>query len=161
CPHGNEDLLPMEIKVVCACGTKFKFDVEPVNGRMPAPIHCPTCGADDTAQANDLIRDQLSATAAPASLIPQPPAGSGALRIARAAGSGPQASAEPARESGITPQPPNSPTPQLVASVPRRVMAPPQRENPWKRGIILVLCLAVAGFGVWRVGSKWYKRIKL
>jgi len=25
----------MEIKIECGCGTRFKFDVEPVNGRMP------------------------------------------------------------------------------------------------------------------------------
>jgi len=28
----------MELKVVCDCGQKFKFEVEPVNGQMPFNI---------------------------------------------------------------------------------------------------------------------------
>jgi hypothetical protein len=34
------------IKIICGCGQKYAFDVSPVNGRMPAPIRCPRCGAD-------------------------------------------------------------------------------------------------------------------
>jgi len=46
----------MEIKVQCDCGQKFKFDVEPVNGRMPFTVNCPICGADGTARANVLLQ---------------------------------------------------------------------------------------------------------
>lgn len=52
----------MTIKVVCACETKYAFDVDPVNGAMPFTINCPACGADGTAQANEIIRANLSKT---------------------------------------------------------------------------------------------------
>ena len=31
----------MEIKIQCGCGTKYKFDIEPVNGRMPVLVCAP------------------------------------------------------------------------------------------------------------------------
>lgn len=45
----------MELKVVCDCGQKYKFDVEPVHGRMPFPVNCPACGVDGTSFANGLL----------------------------------------------------------------------------------------------------------
>ncbi len=55
----------MNIKVQCSCQTKFSFEVEPIEGRMPATIFCPTCGADATALANQVIQqNSSSATAA-------------------------------------------------------------------------------------------------
>jgi hypothetical protein len=45
----------MEVKVVCNCGQKFAFDVEPVNGRMPVSVSCPGCGRDGTQAANDVL----------------------------------------------------------------------------------------------------------
>lgn len=45
----------MEIKIDCGCGARYKFDVEPVQGQMAAPVQCPACGADGTAMANALI----------------------------------------------------------------------------------------------------------
>src|ERR1051325_3588198 len=66
----------MEIKIQCGCGTKYKFDVEPVNGRMPSPVSCPSCGANGTTDANQQIAQILSsrpyAVTAPA-FIPTPP----------------------------------------------------------------------------------------
>jgi hypothetical protein len=46
----------MELKIVCQCGQKYKFDVEPVNGRMPVAVNCPTCNAEGTAAANAIVR---------------------------------------------------------------------------------------------------------
>ena len=43
------------IKIICGCGQKYAFDVSPVNGKMPAPIQCPGCGADGTAVADAII----------------------------------------------------------------------------------------------------------
>ena len=43
------------IKIECGCGQHYAFDVEPVNGRMASTVACPTCGADGTATANDII----------------------------------------------------------------------------------------------------------
>ena len=56
----------MELKVQCDCGQRFKFDVEPVNNRMPFPVNCPVCGADGTEKANEILRQRAPAPAAPA-----------------------------------------------------------------------------------------------
>jgi len=85
----------MELKVVCQCGQKFKFDVEPVGGRMPFTVNCPVCNADGTAAANALLAEKFmfvpptpvsAPPPAPANVSTPPPpiapAGSG-LRINR------------------------------------------------------------------------------
>lgn len=65
------------VKVECGCGQRYAFDVEPLHGRMPAPVACPSCGFDGTAQAN-LILAQLPSDAAyasePALVVPPAPA---------------------------------------------------------------------------------------
>src|SRR5204863_3849951 len=43
------------VKVECDCGQRYAFDVEPVHGRMPAPVACPVCGADGTGKANAVL----------------------------------------------------------------------------------------------------------
>jgi uncharacterized protein YxjI len=68
----------MEVKIQCDCGSKFKFDVEPVNGMMPGPVHCPTCNTDATVAANVVISQNRPAA-------PAPPAGGTRLRVAGAA----------------------------------------------------------------------------
>jgi len=50
----------MEVKVACGCGQKYKFDVEPVNGRMPVAVSCPVCGVDGTPMANGIIAQTFS-----------------------------------------------------------------------------------------------------
>ena len=56
------------IKIQCGCGQKYGFDVEPVQGRLPSPVACPSCGADGTTAANEIIAQSapLAAAAAPA-----------------------------------------------------------------------------------------------
>ena len=49
------------IKIQCACGQKYAFDVEPANGRMAAAVACPVCGADGTAAADAVIAQTLAA----------------------------------------------------------------------------------------------------
>ncbi|HVU27911.1 MAG TPA: hypothetical protein VHG71_09270 [Verrucomicrobiae bacterium] len=70
----------MELKVLCDCGQKFKFDAEPVNGRMPFTVNCPVCNADGTEKANLLIAENLAA--ATPTIVTSP---SGGLRISRTA----------------------------------------------------------------------------
>jgi len=53
------------IKILCGCGQKYAFDVEPVGGRMGDAVQCPVCGADGAAAANELIAQHLAAQAAP------------------------------------------------------------------------------------------------
>ena len=55
----------MEIKIICNCGQKIAFEVEPVNGRMPVTLSCPVCGADGTAAANAVIAAKLNFPAPP------------------------------------------------------------------------------------------------
>lgn len=50
----------IEVKIYCECGSKFKFDVEPVDGHLPAPVSCPVCGRDATPRANTILRLSLS-----------------------------------------------------------------------------------------------------
>jgi len=76
----------MTIKVQCRCGSKYSFDVEPVGGRMPFAVQCPTCQADGTAAANQIIAESggqprlrvatIAAAAAPVNALPlrRPPA---------------------------------------------------------------------------------------
>src|SRR5580704_6661744 len=64
-PFGLEFAFFMELKVVCDCGQKYKFDVEPVHGRMPFPINCPICGADGTPLANNLLGQMPPGAAVP------------------------------------------------------------------------------------------------
>ena len=43
------------VKIICACGQKYAFDVQPVGGRMPAPVFCPVCGREGTGEAEQFI----------------------------------------------------------------------------------------------------------
>ncbi|MDB6056545.1 MAG: Pyrrolo-quinoline quinone [Verrucomicrobiales bacterium] len=94
----------MQLKLTCRCGTRFSFDVEPVNGLMPFTVACPTCGIDGTEAANQLLAQTgvaqkpqftiLSSTAAtesaataepPAPYVPEVPASQKSkLRVAGA-----------------------------------------------------------------------------
>src|ERR1051326_4463939 len=65
----------ISVKIECECGQHYAFDVEPVNGRMPAPVACPACGADGSMAANEFIAKRLAvsvAIAAPVTSIPKP-----------------------------------------------------------------------------------------
>jgi len=78
----------MEIKIECACGSRYKFDVEPVNGRMPVGIGCPNCGLDGTTAANAIIARQLGTpppALAPVAIAPTPAPAPAGLRLASAA----------------------------------------------------------------------------
>ncbi len=51
---------PIPIKIFCACGQKYAFEVHPENGRMPVPVACPVCRRDGTDEANRIIAQVLS-----------------------------------------------------------------------------------------------------
>src|SRR5260370_26573092 len=59
----------LEIKVQCDCGQKYKFDVEPINGRMPFVVNCPICGQEGTTKAN-LVLGQVLAVPTVHSAVP-------------------------------------------------------------------------------------------
>jgi hypothetical protein len=88
------------IKVQCDCGQRYAFDVEPIHGRMPYPVACPSCGTDGTFAANEIISQNLASTAA----VPDEPAQAThtseriAAPVVRMVGARPQApTAVPAR----------------------------------------------------------------
>src|SRR5581483_4099599 len=112
----------MKVKVECTCGTRFEFEVEPVHGRMPVPINCPTCGVEATELANAVIRQQsalpqpaVTSSVAPTPPPPPPPASpppavaapQSGLRISRSA----HAPAVTAAAPSQTPQPPPASAP--------------------------------------------------
>ena len=47
----------MNIKIECGCGTRYSFEVEPRDGRMPFSVQCPACHADGTGAANQIIAE--------------------------------------------------------------------------------------------------------
>lgn len=81
----------MTVKILCGCGQKYAFDVEPYNGRMPHAVACPICKVDGTTAADEILARSLPAAPVPAvapshSLqpTPLPPAAAG-LRISKPA----------------------------------------------------------------------------
>ena len=59
------------VKIECDCGQRYAFEVEPVDGKMPYPVACPSCGEDGTTTANEFISTQI-VSAAPV-VEPSPP----------------------------------------------------------------------------------------
>ena len=53
------------VKIICACGQKYSFEVHPREGRMPVPVACPVCQRDGTADANRIIVNALNAKTRP------------------------------------------------------------------------------------------------
>ena len=64
----------ISIKIQCGCGQKYAFEIEPADGQMPWAVKCPTCGADGTAVANEIIARAIAGQSIPAIAGPQPPA---------------------------------------------------------------------------------------
>jgi hypothetical protein len=67
------------IKIVCHCGQKYAFEVQPENGQMPVPVNCPACGRDGTIAANESIRKMLHGKTQP---LP-PPSVAAVLKVAQ------------------------------------------------------------------------------
>ena len=134
----------MEIKVVCTCGTKYRFPVEPVNGMLPQSIACPSCGADNTALGNAAIQQQLAEAA------PSQPAGSpGKLRI-KAPSTAPSATA--------VADPPYAPPP--IAR--HRTYAQPARASKGvgaKRVLTSIISGVLVLIGIWAIYHKIARRV--
>ncbi len=91
----------MKVKVECPCGTRFEFEVQPVNNRMPVAINCPGCNADATGLANEVIAQQ-SADA---------PAAVPVAAILPVAAAAPVAAPAPVMPAAAPPPPPPPPAP--------------------------------------------------
>jgi len=135
----------MELKVVCQCGQKFKFDVEPVNGRMPFTVNCPLCNADGTATANAMLAEVLANQPPPLVAPPPPPApapaSTGGLRISRAAHPEPASVAAPEANREVAAPAPIRPMRSMAA-----VSAPqPEKKSSFGLGMVGGLVGAVVG----------------
>jgi hypothetical protein len=102
----------MDIKIVCGCGQKYIFEVNPDDGLMPGTVICPTCGADGTQDASEILKilvPQAPAepAAAPAAESPAVPK-SGSIRIIPP---------PPAPMNSTAGEPPLPPAPRAIASV--------------------------------------------
>jgi hypothetical protein len=131
----------MEIKIQCACGTKYKFEIEPIGGRMPSSVNCPACGADGTSQANEIIQQALGEPV-PAS-VPSP----SAVRVRLA-----------------SPSPASRPVVSAPLTVNSAAGGKSQSgQSPGKSKLVRVLSttftVLVVVFGLWAFGSKWYRRL--
>ena len=60
------------MKIQCRCGAKFAFDVTPEMAAAPQRFICPGCGVDDSADVNELIRQQFTAPPVEAAPAPAP-----------------------------------------------------------------------------------------
>ena len=168
----------MEVKVFCQCGSKYKFDVEPVNERMPWPVSCPTCGADGTAAANQIIAQTLAANtpaplsmsappppapaytlapapvAAPVAAAPAPAPAPGGLRINKPAA--PPPSAAPPPTFGGAPPPPAGSPPRFTPATARPVArSKASSESMWAKIGGGTFGAIVVGF----IAFKWIYRI--
>ena len=153
-----------EIKVVCQCGQKYKFDVEPVNGQMPFAVKCPICGRDGTAAANAILNEKrgtqpisLAAMAAvpppPPPVTspappPPPPIGAAGLRINRHA---PEVAAAPS-PAGTPPPPLQAAGPAIAPIKPLKPVAAAKPKKTEKyslgMGILGAFVGAVLGGGL-------------
>ncbi len=59
------------VKIRCECGQPYAFEVEPVRGKMPSPVKCPSCGADGTAKANEIIARSFGLSTLPPGAVPE------------------------------------------------------------------------------------------
>jgi hypothetical protein len=120
----------MTIKIQCQCGSKYSFEVDPVEGRMPFAVNCPTCHADGTEMANQIIAET--------SAKPR-------LRVHTAAA-----------EAGDEPPPrPSAPSVSTAMQQMRRERRQ-FRAMGWIAGVVAVVILALLGAWGWFsfVGSK-------
>jgi len=142
----------MEIKILCHCGTKFKFDWDTQRDGMPSRINCPGCAADVTLEAREIIRQQAGPVSPSPTVLP--------------VGVPIQTSPPP------LPVPPPPPAITRIASVPppplprpvqpRLVRADAEDSSKTKLVVVsvLVLVLVVGGFAAWKIGSKVYSGVQ-
>ena len=159
----------MEIKVICECGTKYKFEVEPVNGHMPQPVKCPSCGANGTTSANAAIREALGIAPPAIEAVPVAPVVAAAPTIStpppqvRLSVSRPAAT--PAAEE---PTPQHYPGAVSLGGIPARGAAAEGSSSVWGdrgkkalqlawKGVLILLCIGAMLMGF---GGKKGKRVR-
>ena len=125
----------MEIKIVCGCGQKYIFEVDPDNGHMPVSVNCPVCGADGTKEANDILAQVFPGPSVESAVETPPPpvVAAGPVRIH-----------PPVRLTAASGAPPPLPVPKPVAAA---KSPPAKRTLAWYEHVwtALTLCLLLVG----------------
>jgi hypothetical protein len=157
----------MEIKIECSCGSRYKFDLEPVNGRSPTSLACPNCQASWTEHANAMIARQLGVTASPplvatptpapavatlsaGTMAPPAPSQKFALRLSSHA---PSEAPAPAAAPSATAEPVPAPTssgrhmPRVVTLDP--VLEPQVSMANFGKGVLGAALGAILGCGIY------------
>jgi hypothetical protein len=112
----------MELKIVCQCGQKYKFDVEPVGGRMPFTVKCPVCNTDGTATANTKLAEHFR-------FVPPPPHPTAPPPVAMSAAATPPPFVAPAPVAAAAPSPP-APAPMAGLRINREASPAPAAAPP-------------------------------
>lgn len=133
------------MKIQCACGAKFAFEVTPEQAQQPVKFVCPSCGRDSSDYVTALVRQQfgLTAPAAPAIDVAPPPqiapppnrpttdvspaASAPALRIPSAPV---KISVAPPAPAPVAPQPVVAPPAPVPAAAPHVPPPPVTRPTP-------------------------------
>lgn len=151
--QSRKPLKPMiELKVYCDCGQKFKFDVEPINGRMPFTVACPICHRDGTTKANDLLQQMTvfkqvepalagaPSPIAPPPFVPKPaalpPMGAPPPAHARMRVNVPAPAPAPAQPSADAPPPSEAPPRFGAAGVAAVAATGPTKQPSFGLGIL-------------------------
>lgn len=145
----------MELKVACECGQKYKFDVEPVDGRMPFTVNCPICGVDGTPAANQLLSQQFASVPAAPTVAMAAPVSSAAsgLRINRPT---PAAAPPPLPAGSPTPPPlPRSGPAPIVPIIKSPVGASKSKDFNMGLGILGAFLGAAVGGGLMFAFFEW------
>lgn len=137
------------IKIQCACGQRYAFDAEPVNGCLASPIACPACGTDGTEAANGIIAQTLGAVPPP--LPPSLPAAGMKLRLDRGSVSHTPASSVPAGNP-----PASTPIPARPPAMPPAISTGPATgEFNMGLGILGAVLGAAVGTGIMYGFYEW------
>jgi len=139
------------VKILCGCGQKYAFDVEPYHGRMPSSVQCPICKVDGTEAANEILARTLpppTQSAAPLKNMTPPPT-AGSLRIAGSP------AATPAAAPVSAPPPPRAATPGGISSAQRQKLQAELKEGAggagdhWKWWYYIVAGVCIIGYDAW------------
>ena len=108
------------MKIQCACGAKYAFDVTPEMVKAPVRLVCQSCGVDNSATVNQLIQQQFGAPA-PVAIIDEP----AAARLAPAPEIAP-----PPSSARVVPQVPGVPAPVPASGSGAAPIPPPSPRAP-------------------------------
>ena len=128
------------VKILCGCGQKYAFDVEPYNGRMPSSVQCPICKADGTAAANEILARTLPPAPAPQPVV------HAAAPVQHMAAPAPAAAAPP---------PPRAAAPGGMSAAQRHKLQAELREgaggsdDKWKWWYYILAGVCIIGYDAW------------